>query len=349
MPSAALEVSLQRPCELCGSPKGLKLSDKGRGGASFRTVICPSCGLVFSDPIPHDVKEFYEKDYRLQYKGSYIPKLKHVLRSGLIALDRVSRLGEFFPKSAAALDIGSGGGEFVHLLRFLGLRAKGVEPNFGFAEYSRSELGLDVSTSFIQDASFPEGSFDVVTVWHVLEHTEFPLEVLRRLSGLLADSGRLIVEVPNVKAVCLSPSGAFHVAHLYNFSVETLSAMMVKASLSPLRSFLSADTGNLTIIAAKSAPSTDSLGASDAPNQDAPAPAAYDGPAEAREVQKLVLGRSNLGYVFSRWAIQKAWRRLFRTVMEKLSVLGVKDVPGARRGVLEKLYRERAGEVWREI
>lgn len=344
---AGAAVALERACELCGSLEGRELSMTGRGGASFRTVICPSCGLVFSDPFPHDVRDFYEKSYRLDYKGAYIPKLKHVLRAGLVALNRHLRLGEYFPKGARLLDIGSGGGEFVYLMTRLGLAAKGVEPNLGYAEYSRGALGLDVTVAFIQDVDFPPAFFDVMTVWHVLEHTEAPAQVLRRLGAMLAAGGRLIVEVPNVKAVCQSPAGAFHVAHLYNFSVATLSAMMRQAGLTPERSFLSPDGGNLTVIARRSADSggTTASGsaASGEPVGALKAGLGHDGASEAREVQSLISGRSALGYALSSWPARRAWGRLRRAVSERWRLRGVKDGPDARRAILDQLYRDVAG------
>jgi hypothetical protein len=103
----------------------------GRRGASFRTVICPSCGLVFSDPFPHDVRDYYERLYRLDYKGVTIPKLKHVLRSGLVALDRYNRYPQFFPVKSTLIDIGGGGGEFFYRMESRARGAQGGEPNIG--------------------------------------------------------------------------------------------------------------------------------------------------------------------------------------------------------------------------
>ena len=323
---------LTRPCELCGALQGVELSSSGRGGASFRTVVCPECGLVFSDPFPHDVREFYEKSYRLDYKGAYIPKLKHVLRAGLVALDRHRRLGAYFRPGARLLDIGSGGGEFIYLMRRLGLAAKGVEPNLGYAEYSRESLGLDVSVGFIQDAAFPPASFDVMTIWHVLEHTEAPGAVLRSLAPMLSEGGSMIVEVPNIKAACQSPGGTFHVAHLYNFSASTLSALMAKSGLAPKASFLSPDGGNLTVIAS---PAASGQGQGGGP---APSDLGYDGPGEAAEVSRLIGGRSALGYLLSPWPWRRAWGRLGRSVRERRLLTAAAGGAGGRRQILDDLY-----------
>ena len=64
-------------------------------------------------------------------------------------------------------------------------------------------------------------SFDVITIWHVLEHTEDPCFVLGKLRSLLKPQGVLVVEVPNIEAICQSPKSTFHEAHLFNFNLDT--------------------------------------------------------------------------------------------------------------------------------
>jgi 2-polyprenyl-3-methyl-5-hydroxy-6-metoxy-1,4-benzoquinol methylase len=325
-------VDLSRPCQLCQSPKGLVISTSGRGGEAFRTVVCPACGLVFTDPVPEDVREFYEKSYRLEYKGVLVPKLKHVYRAGLVALDRHRRLGRHFQGGARLLDMGSGGGEFLYLMDRLGLPVKGVEPNTGYAGYSRQELGLDVTVGFIQDVELPPASLDVITVWHALEHTERPAEVLSRLKEALAEGGRLIVEVPNIMAACQSPAGTFHVAHLFTFGVETLSAMMVRAGLYPEEGFLSPDGGNLTVVARREAGFP--------PARLPPLP----GPAQADEVLRIVLGRKPLAHLLSPWPIRRFLGRARRAVSERLGLGLLPDRPGTRRRLLDRLYGPAAGQ-----
>jgi SAM-dependent methyltransferase len=217
-------------------------------------------------------------------------------------------------------------------MKSLALEAKGVEPNLGYAQYMKQELDLDIQVGFIQDMDFPEGSFDVATLWHVLEHTESPSTVLRRLGSLLSDKGSLIVEVPNIKAVCQSPRGTFHVAHLYNFSIDTLSSLMVKSGLVPKKSLLSPDGGNLTVIAGKG-----SLGES-------PEALAHDGPREAEEVKSLILGRTTARYLLTPWPYRRAWGRLSQAVGERLHLGVLKNEPGVRRGILDRLYRDVAAK-----
>ena len=116
------------------------------------------------------------------------------------------------------LDAGAGGGEVVYVLRQLGFDASGLEPDEQYARHAREALGVPVATGFVQDAAFPAGSFDVVTMYHALEHVEDPSAILSRLRGWMVDEGVLLIEVPNVEAVCIAPAHRFHFAHFYNFN-----------------------------------------------------------------------------------------------------------------------------------
>ncbi len=235
------------PCNNCGHLHAEVLSERGRDGGALRTVMCSACGLVWSDPFPHDPRRFYEDDYRVSYKGTWQPRAKHVLRAGRVALDRHRKIRPLLAgQSLRVLDVGSGGGEFAYLLASLGHRVTGVEPNRGYAQYSVDTYGLDVQPGFIQDAKLPAFGFGLITIWHVLEHTEDPADVLGRLRGLLSADGRLVVEVPNVEASCQMPSSSFHEAHLFNFNQTSLASMAARVGLALESASLSADGGNLT-------------------------------------------------------------------------------------------------------
>jgi SAM-dependent methyltransferase len=106
-------------------------------------------------------------------------------------------------------------------------------------------LGVPVATGFIQDAAFPAASFDVVTMYHALEHVEDPSSILSQLRGWMVVGGVLLIEVPNVEAVCIAPAHRFHFAHFYNFNRDVLEALGRKAGFEPVETATSADGGNL--------------------------------------------------------------------------------------------------------
>jgi 2-polyprenyl-3-methyl-5-hydroxy-6-metoxy-1,4-benzoquinol methylase len=242
-------------CNLCGSQDDEVLSFRGRNGKLLRTVICRQCGLVYSSPRPieDETRMFYSKQYRLEYKHSFTPQKRRIYRAGRVALTRYAEIRDIIKSHSVVLDIGSGGGEFIYLLRCLGHDARGIEPNEGYAKYSIDEYGLPVRVGFIQDVNFAGDTFHVITLYHVLEHIEDPLGIICRVSEWLTPDGFLVVEVPNVEAVCQAPSHRFHKAHLYNFNQNTLEMLGRKGGYSIHRTTVSADEGNLLTIFRRSA------------------------------------------------------------------------------------------------
>ena len=191
------------------------------------------------------MRRYYSSEYRVDYKGRSTPSLRHIARSGRGALNRYRELAPYLRRGDRILDAGAGGGEVVYVLRQLGFDASGLEPDEQYARHAREALGVPVATGFVQDATFPAGSFDVVTMYHALEHVEDPCAILSRLRGWMADRGVLLVEVPNVEAACIAPGHRFHFAHFYNFSGDVLEALGRKAGFEPVQTTTSPDGGNL--------------------------------------------------------------------------------------------------------
>ncbi|MDF0668340.1 MAG: class I SAM-dependent methyltransferase [Nitrospira sp.] len=287
----------------------------------MRTVICQACGLVWSDPRPHDARRFYEEEYRLSYKHSYSPKPKHVLRAGHVALSRFEKIERLLSNRKTVLDVGTGGGEFAYLLQSLGHGVNGIEPNRGYADYSIREYGLTVQVGFVQDAGLAPDSFDVVTIWHVLEHTEDPGFILDLLRSWLKPDGTLVVEVPNVEATCQAPHSTFHEAHLYNFNVVSLRRLAKKHGLYEVKHLISRDGGNITMFFSRMEPLVDDH---------------YDAsiPGNCEWISRIVRQHSNVRRHLTSLPYVRVWQRLCRTVQER------RDTAGERNGkaLLDKLY-----------
>src|SRR5262245_17872 len=188
------------PCNICGSVEVEVIADRDRHGDPLRTTICTRCGLVWSNPRPaaQEVRTFYSREYRLVYKGRAVPSLRQSARSARGALDRCRALRPDLRRDSRVLDVGAGGGEVVYVLRKLGFDARGLEPDEGYANYAREILGVPVQTGFVQDATFAARQFDLITMYHALEHVEDPVAILTRLRCWLRDGGACVVEVPNV-------------------------------------------------------------------------------------------------------------------------------------------------------
>ncbi|MCU0870387.1 MAG: class I SAM-dependent methyltransferase, partial [Burkholderiales bacterium] len=211
-------------CVLCDGVRLQPVSDRDcRTGESLIVAQCDGCGLVQQTPMPdaHALQRWYAERYRADYKGVREPAPRHVLRAGRIALERLASLQAAGVVRGRLLDVGAGGGEFVHLARQAGFDASGVELDHGYREFANREYGTRIAAGGLDDA---QGRHDVVTIFHVFEHLPSPLAAMARLHALLVPGGRLFVEVPWVEAADASPRNLFFRAHVTYFSAPTLLA-----------------------------------------------------------------------------------------------------------------------------
>lgn len=243
-------VITQRANPLTGGRDAFVISTIDRHGAPLRNVCWKDSGFIGVDPIPiSDVETFYKKEYRQEYKGAVSPHGRHILRAARVALDRFSRIRELFPaiadKTLTTLDAGASSGEFVFLMKKLGHKASGVEAHEGYAAHSKQVLGLNVTSGVFSEFKTEGKRFDLVTMFHVLEHLEFPVAELARLATSLSDEGVFVIEVPNILYRGMRFPHKWHRGHLSGFSARTLEATALRAGLHPLVCGEVGDGGNL--------------------------------------------------------------------------------------------------------
>lgn len=211
-------------CTLCNGLGPTPISRRDcKSGRELNVFLCNDCGLIQQLPLPSsaELQRYYATEYRQDYKKTRQPKSKHVLRAARLAVAREHFLRSTGITKGGLLDVGAGGGEFVAICNRSGFQAEGVEPNIGYSEYARSQYGANVRTMELADL---DGSYDVITLFHVLEHLPSPTAVFSRLHQLLNPGGCLFVEVPWGLSPSISPSNRFFKAHLYYFELETLAA-----------------------------------------------------------------------------------------------------------------------------
>lgn len=312
--------------------------NRDRHDKPLRSVICVDCGLVWTDPrpSPEDERAFYAHDYRRDYKGVEQPKLKHVHRSGLAAVDRWRRVRELVPKPGMIMDIGAGGGEFLYMGAKLGHCVRGVEPNQGYARYASETLGLPIQAGFYQDVVVDEGSLDLLTLFHVVEHLENPLEAISTCRTWLKPGGSLMVEVPNVEATCQHPSSQFHRGHLYHFNPVNLSQMMRRAGLEPLTPWLSADGGNVAVIGTNP---TSGPGGNHPPSSVTNHPA-WAIPGNHLRVRRVLDGHTGLNHILKPAPYVRPISKLMTRTREWLGVRGTSD----GRELLDRLFDQHLAE-----
>lgn len=228
-------------CPNCGSRSSQIIANKdGKTNDALITVSCSDCGLGRIDPLPtdHELAEWYATQYRQAYKSAVQPALRHVLRAArnaqlrwqwfcqnTVGLDPYQKTD-----TKRSLDIGSSSGEFVYRLHTLGYQAKGIEPHQGYATYARNMLGIDINNGTLQHclANEAPSSFDLISMFHVLEHLPDPVAALRTIGEKLKSEGLLYIEVPNAMRLC-SPNYMFFKAHTLYFTGHTLRTLLEKS------------------------------------------------------------------------------------------------------------------------
>ena len=215
-------------CILCNKNDFKTVSTCDSKNKSFlKVVFCKSCGMVQQSPIPSEkeVNEYYSKDYRQDYKKTFIPKIKHVYRAGNLALDRINFLKERNLLKGSLLDVGAGGGEFTYLSNRLGFISEGIEPNLGYSSFARNEYGINLQTGHLTDVN---KNFDLITMFHALEHIPNPIKTFKKLYELLNKDGIVFIEVPNIETKDASPHNIYFKAHIHYFSSSTLTCAASK-------------------------------------------------------------------------------------------------------------------------
>ncbi len=135
-------------------------------------------------------------------------------------------------KNCTLLDIGSGMGHFLSEMKKAGCVAKGIEINGKARQYSISEHGVDVIDPGLMP-SLPAGSFDCITMWHVLEHFQDPFKYAAEISRLLKPDGICITALPNRSSYDAAWYKKFWAAydvprHLWHFSPVTFNLFAEK-------------------------------------------------------------------------------------------------------------------------
>jgi SAM-dependent methyltransferase len=225
--------TVARPrCYLCGSEDCSQVHETIRYGLPPRPYRCASCGLVFLSPPmqPHEMETFYGEVYRKHYVHE--PPDQQFRASLPEARLRVCTFHHLLRTDRDLLEVGCAAGGFLHLAKDLVRSAAGVELTPEYVRYAR-DLGLGVTGSL---DDLPQEEYDLVFLFHVLEHLPDPIGYLSDLRSRIRDGGRLVLEVPNVEDILVSVYRIkehldfyWEVAHQFYFSKETFSKVLERA------------------------------------------------------------------------------------------------------------------------
>jgi SAM-dependent methyltransferase len=195
-------------CPVCLNPTTNKISLKGRDllfeatTKAFDLSECSRCHCLFIDPLPSEdeIGTFYPTQYWWSGSGGPLKKLEGAYRK-MALRDHVAFISAAAQSAGRILDVGCGSATLLGLMKERGFQVQGFDSSAEAAQIAKSENGVDVTVGTkLQDAGFADASFDLVTLFHVMEHVTDPRSVLSEVRRLLKPAGRLVLQVPNIES-----------------------------------------------------------------------------------------------------------------------------------------------------
>lgn len=232
-PEALTEVD----CGLCGSAeRRLKFQD-----GPFQVVTCERCGLTYVTPRLTDgalIDEVYNEGYwnsdaakdrgYTDYTADERLYLKTYRR-------RRSIVERHFDAPGRVLDVGCAAGYFLRVMADEGWDVTGLEPSDAIRPHAERLIGAEnVRAGLLGEADLEPASFDLVTMWDVIEHIPDPVSALREVAKLLRPGGKFLVETQNVSSRAAAVLGKKwqhykHAEHIYHFNPETIADLFARA------------------------------------------------------------------------------------------------------------------------
>ncbi|MBZ0304012.1 MAG: methyltransferase domain-containing protein [Anaerolineae bacterium] len=223
------------PCNLCGShDRQPYCPENGLG-----LVQCNHCGFVYVSPRP-DAKELYalygETYFHNNESGvvGYTDYIKDEPNIRRTAQRRLTHL-EQYVSPGKLLDVGCATGFFLDEARKRGWSAEGLDVSSFGVQYAQEHFGLTTYHGSLTDLDFESASYDLVTMWDVIEHVPDPTTYVRRAAELVRSGGFISLATPDIDSLPARLAGRRWVGfklseeHVYYFSVKTLTKMLNEA------------------------------------------------------------------------------------------------------------------------
>jgi len=182
----------------------LRCKDYTVSGKTFTIVIDKESDFLITSPRPNDedLGKYYESENYISHadsKKSFIDKIYQSVRNITIK-QKIKLINTFDQTDRSILDIGVGTGDFLNACENKNWQVIGVEPNGKARTLAKSKLKETTSKIYESVEELEFETFDVITMWHVLEHVPNLTDYISTLKKLLKTNGTLVIAVPNFKS-----------------------------------------------------------------------------------------------------------------------------------------------------
>lgn len=230
-------------CPACGSSdlqKIFSVKDHTVSNESFLIEECKSCSLRFTQDVPDEnsIGSYYKSEEYISHTNTakgLVNSLYHRVRKRTLKNKRKLIQKATGLRTGKMLDLGCGTGSFVNEMKQGGWEATGLEPDPDARKVAKELYSLDI-TDTGQLYHLLAGTFDAITLWHVLEHVHDLHGYIEQLKKLLKKNGKLFIAVPNYTSgdakIYKEHWAAYDVPrHLYHFSPRSVKILVEKHGL----------------------------------------------------------------------------------------------------------------------
>jgi 2-polyprenyl-3-methyl-5-hydroxy-6-metoxy-1,4-benzoquinol methylase len=222
-------------CPLCKS-KDIKnliiCKDHLVSGESFAINECSKCSFKFTNPRPVDeeLSKYYQSEDYISHTNK-ANSLRHLLYKTVrnYTLKKKLKLINILSKKGNILDVGCGTGEFLQVCSDNHWNIHGVELDQNARKKSEKLLNIDICKNLYDCENF--NTYQIITLWHVLEHIPDIHNTIKHLKKLLTKQGRMLFALPNVDSFDAIKYKEYWAAydvprHLYHFNQNTFNKLM---------------------------------------------------------------------------------------------------------------------------
>ena len=203
----------------------LSCKDHTVSGEVYKVMINKEYDMLVTTPVPKNLASYYKSENYISHtdsKKSLLDKVYQIVKNTTLKR-KLKLIDSFKTSSKNILDVGSGTGDFLKVCKNNSWSVFGVEPNLD-ARNIAAKKGITLQENLSELKNI---QFDVITLWHVLEHVENLSETIFLINKMLAENGKIVIAVPNFKSDDANYYKDFWAAfdvprHLWHFSQKSI-------------------------------------------------------------------------------------------------------------------------------
>ena len=229
-------------CPVCNSKNNIPFincKDFTVSQKVFVIVECKDCGFKFTNPRPseNEIGSYYQSEDYISHsntKKGVINLLYQTVRKYTLK-QKINLINSLVNSKGNLLDVGCGTGEFLQACQENGWETLGIEPGESARSYGINTYYLNIKEEPVLE-KLGANSFEIITLWHVLEHVPKLNERITELKKLIKPNGSIIIAVPNCTSLDAEMYREYWAAydvprHLYHFTPITIEKLFAKHGL----------------------------------------------------------------------------------------------------------------------